>query len=165
MQHARPALCPISTTSTPLSCRLTHLTSYQLIEYVYLSAKFSPAGKIPGEPQERMEIRELAKDKVLTTLFLQAMKIYQGRDNRDPSSYFQASGIHGLPYEPFNGVKNPDFQWGSTNNAFGGYCHHRTQLFPSWHRPYLMMVEKVRTHASYLNLRLDLLHPPNAQLV
>jgi tyrosinase len=110
-----------------------------------------------------MEIRELAKDKLLTTLFLQALKIYQGRDHRDPSSYFQAAaGIHGLPYEPFNGVNNQDFEWNLFNGQkqlrFGGYCHHSTQLFPSWHRPYMMMVEKVCTYLHGLYL----LHPPHA---
>lgn len=29
---------------------------------------------------------------------------------------------------------------------WGGYCRHGSQLFPTWHRPYVMLIEQVRVH-------------------
>ena len=50
-------------------------------------------------------------------------------------SFFQVAGIHGLPYIPWDGVTgDPDAQW-------AGYCTHGSVLFPTWHRPYVMLYE------------------------
>ena len=46
-------------------------------------------------------------------------------------------GIHGRPYQPFDGV-NP-----TAGNAQNGYCTHVSILFPTWHRPYLALFEQV----------------------
>ncbi|KAF9005141.1 hypothetical protein BDQ17DRAFT_1353900 [Cyathus striatus] len=43
----------------------------------------------------------------------------------------QLGGIHGLPYIPWNGSVSQD----------GGYCVHGSVLFPTWHRPYMMLYE------------------------
>jgi len=61
------------------------------------------------------------------------------KDSQDNiQSYFQVAGIHGLPYIPWNGATgaafDPDTQW-------GGYCIHGSVLFPTWHRPYMMLFE------------------------
>jgi hypothetical protein len=31
-------------------------------------------------------------------------------------------------------------------SQWGGYCWHGSQLFPTWHRPYMMLIEQVRMH-------------------
>jgi hypothetical protein len=66
----------------------------------------------------------------------------QDDDQSDLISFFQISGIHGLPYVPWDGG---DSQPVSTN-GWEGYCTHGSVLFPTWHRPYMMLYE-VRTVA------------------
>ena len=46
-------------------------------------------------------------------------------------------GIHGRPYQPFDGVQ------ASPGNTQNGYCAHVSILFPTWHRPYLALYEQV----------------------
>jgi tyrosinase len=101
---------------------------------------------------ERKEIRVLAADKKLATLFLRSLSLYMMRDHTKSNSFFQAAAVHGLPYEAFDGVDPIEGGWqpgtvtgedGTQVSKFGGYCHHSTQLFPPWHRPYLMMAEQV----------------------
>lgn len=56
--------------------------------------------------------------------------------DRDPLSYFQTAGIHGLPY----------VEWGATgasaSGGGGGYCPHGELLFLPWHRPYVVRFEQ-----------------------
>ena len=59
----------------------------------------------------------------------------QKDDQEDVVSAFQIGGIHGLPYTPWDGVQ-PTPGW-----AWGGYCTHGSVLFPTWHRPYMMLYE------------------------
>jgi hypothetical protein len=51
---------------------------------------------------------------------------------RDPTSYYQISGIHGEPHVPWNGA---------TAQKSGSYCQHGSVLFPTWHRSYLLLFE------------------------
>jgi tyrosinase len=53
-------------------------------------------------------------------------------------------GIHGMPFklwdneQPlFANRKDPNVR----SNSWVGYCAHATYTFPSWHRPYLAMIE------------------------
>jgi tyrosinase len=48
------------------------------------------------------------------------------------NSFFKIAGYHG---EPFRGAGSDDAHW------WGGYCHHGTVLFPTWHRAYLIRLE------------------------
>jgi tyrosinase len=73
-------------------------------------------------------------------LFLRGFTNVQQKKFSDPTSFYQIAGIHGLPYEPYDGVlgtynENSEDQW-------GGYCHHGDILFPTWHRPYIMLLEQ-----------------------
>jgi tyrosinase len=54
-----------------------------------------------------------------------------GPDN--PNSFFVIGGYHG---EPFRGGG-----WGNSS-FWGGYCNHGNVLFPTWHRVYLLRLEK-----------------------
>ncbi len=53
-------------------------------------------------------------------------------------SFFGIGGIHGLPYVQWDGSGGtkpvPKSEW-------GGYCHHGSTLFPTWHRPYVGLFE------------------------
>jgi tyrosinase len=60
----------------------------------------------------------------------------------NPLSYYQLSGIHGLPHipwgEPASDEQDDDY----------GYCTHASGLFATWHRPYLALWEqRVVAHA------------------
>ncbi|KAI0821744.1 common central domain of tyrosinase-domain-containing protein [Trametes gibbosa] len=59
-------------------------------------------------------------------------------------SYFQIAGIHGAPYSAWDGAGNgPD-----PAQIFKGYCTHGSVLFPTWHRPYVALIEQaIQKHA------------------
>ena len=52
-------------------------------------------------------------------------------------------GIHGLPKGYWNGIEWPYKEEGKYWNDDSGYCAHSTATFPTWHRPYLAMMEVV----------------------
>lgn len=52
-------------------------------------------------------------------------------------SWYQIAGIHGRPYQAFDGVQP------TPGNQENGYCTHVSILFPTWHRPYLALYEQV----------------------
>ena len=68
------------------------------------------------------------------SLLIQAMTIFQQMDVEEKLSYFQIAGIHGQPLVPWDENTKP-----VTDGL--GYCTHDSILFPSWHRPYLLLVE------------------------
>ncbi|CAG8476361.1 1811_t:CDS:2 [Cetraspora pellucida] len=78
-------------------------------------------------------------------LFLQGFAAVQSRDASDPTSFYAVAGIHGLPFVPYDqlpGEKEPNTDWkASDENRWGGYCHHGDILFPTWHRPYVLLLE------------------------
>ena len=51
----------------------------------------------------------------------------------DLNSFFNLAGYHG---EPFVGAG------AYSNKYWGGYCNHGNVLFPTWHRVYVLMVER-----------------------
>ncbi|KAK6344406.1 hypothetical protein TWF696_008042 [Orbilia brochopaga] len=70
------------------------------------------------------------------SLFLWALKLFQEREPDEKLSYFQISGIHGSPYEPWD--EDTDAM-----TANEGYCTHDSLLFPCWHRPYIILFEQI----------------------
>ncbi|KAF4628239.1 hypothetical protein G7Y89_g9909 [Cudoniella acicularis] len=69
------------------------------------------------------------------SLYLLALKEFHEQDYKDELSYFGVSGIHGQPFGPWNET-TPAVTPGK------GYCTHNSILFPTWHRPYLMLFEQ-----------------------
>jgi tyrosinase len=59
-------------------------------------------------------------------------------------SFFGVGGIHGLPYQPWDGA-NGDPPFDPSSGQWGGYCEHGSVLFPTWHRPYVMLYEVFST--------------------
>ena len=108
----------------------------------------------PGTPLRR-EISEFASPSdPLTqkqwTLFVLALEKFQNMPVDQKLSYFQVAGIHGFPETPWDlasapkqDPKPPPGQvtlppgW----QPYGGYCHHNTIAFPTWHRPYMLLFE------------------------
>lgn len=56
-------------------------------------------------------------------------------DHKDQLSWFAIGGIHGSPKLPWDSVP------GGSDSTWGGYCTHASVLFPTWHRPYVLLFE------------------------
>lgn len=112
----------------------------------------------PGTPIRR-EINELfPSEDPLTrkqwTLFILGLEKFKKMPVDERESYFQVAGIHGYPQTSWDGApdppKDPDWNppkskpWGA--NPYGGYCHHNTIAFPTWHRPYMLLYEVGHPH-------------------
>lgn len=81
----------------------------------------------------RYEIDAWSQNKdnaIQVSLFVQALEAFQKLPVTDKLSYFQVAGIHGFPI----------VSWDS--EPAGDYCTHGSVLFPTWHRPYLMLYEQ-----------------------
>ncbi|KAJ3802926.1 tyrosinase [Lentinula aff. detonsa] len=87
----------------------------------------------------RLEINDFVKQEEQFSLYIQALQfIYSGKSQSDIDSFFQIGGIHGLPYIPWDGAgKEP-----VDTDAWEGYCTHGSVLFPTFHRPYVLLVEQ-----------------------
>ena len=102
---------------------------------------------------EKVEIRQPIevlmcnpKYKKQRDLFLQGFSKVQERDKDDPKSFYAVAGIHGLPFVPYDkfpSEKLPPTDWNKKESKYrwGGYCHHGDILFPTWHRPYVLLLE------------------------
>jgi len=89
----------------------------------------------------RREIRDLQRNfPDQFNLYVLGLQNFQGLDENQLTSYYQVSGIHGLPFKPWNGVGSST-DWASSS-GFGGYCTHSSILFLTWHRPYLALYEQ-----------------------
>ena len=66
----------------------------------------------------------------------------QERPQNELTSYFQIGGIHGLPYVAWDA--NRDNGEPVSDQGWRGYCTHGSVLFPTWHRPYMMLYEVSR---------------------
>ena len=66
-------------------------------------------------------------------LYIQALYYFMKQNQSDVLSYYQIAGIHGVPFQSWDGVDG--------TNTQSGYCTHGSILFPSWHRPYLALFE------------------------
>ncbi|KAF9732976.1 hypothetical protein PMIN03_009918 [Paraphaeosphaeria minitans] len=105
----------------------------------------------------RLEIRDLEKNHPdQWNVFLLGLQRFQAIDQDDKLSYFQIAGIHGRPFVPWDGVKGDDYYW----SRYSGYCTHDSNIFPTWHRPFLALFEEVL----YLNCREAVSALPNGEL-
>ncbi|KAI9897875.1 hypothetical protein N3K66_007731 [Trichothecium roseum] len=91
-----------------------------------------PDGSVP----QRLEIREMEKDAHRWDLFILSLSMFQYVSQSDPMSWYQVAGIHGVPFRTWNGVGPVD------GGDQAGYCTHNSVLFPTWHRPYLALIEQ-----------------------
>ncbi|KAF4773968.1 hypothetical protein HER10_EVM0007266 [Colletotrichum scovillei] len=109
-----------------------------------------------GEPPMRLELRDMANNhQEQWTLFLLGLERFQKVDEKEPLSYFQIAGIHGLPAQ-----KWPNADWNDVGSqfdkeklktVFGGYCTHTSILFLTWHRVYLALFEgELYKHVNYI---------------
>ncbi|KAI4259586.1 MAG: hypothetical protein LQ352_000654 [Teloschistes flavicans] len=89
---------------------------------------------INGQIPQRLEIRQLRKNNAQWNLYLLGLNQMQQMDQSDVRSYYQLSAIHGRPFTPWDGVPLVQEL---------GYCSHTSNLFATWHRPYVLAFEQV----------------------
>ncbi|PIL22741.1 hypothetical protein GSI_15434 [Ganoderma sinense ZZ0214-1] len=95
-------------------------------------------------PPKRLNIVDFIKDERMFSLYVQSLQAMYHAGEDDVCSYFQLASIHGMPYVPWNGHANK-----KPAGTFGGYCVHRTSLFPTWHRFHTLAFEQVlQSHAA-----------------
>ncbi|KAJ4153472.1 hypothetical protein LMH87_009957 [Akanthomyces muscarius] len=97
-------------------------------------------GKLPlasnGSTPTRPEIRDMRKDGYMWDLYILALSMFQSVSQDQSLSWYQVAGIHGVPFQPWNGVQP------APGSSQSGYCTHSSVLFPTWHRPYLALYEQ-----------------------
>ncbi|KAI5925049.1 tyrosinase [Camillea tinctor] len=97
-----------------------------------------PDGRVPV----RREFKEWSEsknptDRIQVILFILSLRRFQGVAPESRDSYFQIAGIHGMPYTSWD---EPSV---TTSEAHvKGYCVHANNLFPPWHRPYMLLFEQ-----------------------
>ncbi|KAH8656637.1 hypothetical protein BGZ60DRAFT_145468 [Tricladium varicosporioides] len=89
-----------------------------------------------GARPARRNIYDLYKDEKQFALYIQAMNTLMKTDEKTLTSWFSIAGIHGRPYTTWDGVD-------AKSGLGGGYCPHGNSLFPTWHRPYLALIEQI----------------------
>ncbi|KAF2875899.1 common central domain of tyrosinase-domain-containing protein [Massariosphaeria phaeospora] len=95
-------------------------------------------------PGKRLPLAVLQQNDFAFALYAQALLAWQkdGCETKDidaklGTSYFQVTGVHGVPYVPWQ--EDPEKLVVGTS----GYCTHRSVLFVPWHRPYLLLYEQI----------------------
>ncbi|KAF1977325.1 Di-copper centre-containing protein [Bimuria novae-zelandiae CBS 107.79] len=94
------------------------------------SSYFSVVGVQGTGVHPRQELRELEQDAETWNIFLQAFARFQAMDQSDKVSYFQVAA----PFGTWDGVDG---------DGMLGYCPHTSNVFLTWHRPYLALFEQV----------------------
>ncbi|OJD35302.1 di-copper centre-containing protein [Diplodia corticola] len=106
-------------------------------ELVERQSSFFALTGATGGVYPRLEVRDLANNPDQWNLFVLAMQRFQLKPQTNKLSYYQVAGIHGRPYVNWDGVGPYASQpW------WPGYCPHSSNLFGSWHRPYLSLWEQ-----------------------
>ncbi|KAF7359308.1 Di-copper centre-containing protein [Mycena sanguinolenta] len=104
-----------------------------------------------GGVQPRLEIRDLHKNKEQFTLFVLAFNdVKRANYETAAARYVEIAGIHGLPYSRWPGdPKGQSTGDPGEDGQWGGYCHHASVLFPTWHRPYVLALEQTISEAAH----------------
>ncbi|KAJ7480969.1 common central domain of tyrosinase-domain-containing protein, partial [Mycena latifolia] len=112
-------------------------------KYIITGAKGEIAPQGAAAPN-RIEIHDFVKIEDQFSLYIQALQHIYGQKQPDVDSFFSIAGIHGLPYQTWDksGQKPVDPE------ASEGYCTHGNVLFPTWHRPYMLLFEQALQRAA-----------------
>ncbi|KUJ18454.1 Di-copper centre-containing protein [Mollisia scopiformis] len=114
----------------------TSLLKRQTFKYYAVTGIQTGSGPNDSTPL-RLEIRDLEKDPITWTLYILGLDMLQYTPQTEMLSWYQIAAIHGRPFVSFDNVPP---KAGNENN---GYCSHVSILFPTWHRPYLVLYEQV----------------------
>ena len=103
-----------------------------------------------GGTSPRREINAFANGyPVQFSLFIRALRVFQGMDFRDLLSYFQVAAIHGLPAVSWDSDPTPRLvtetypgNYAQNDVTPDFYCPHQSLIFPTWHRAYMLLFEQ-----------------------
>lgn len=102
------------------------------------TAPFAVTGVTGGGVQPRLEIRQLMNDTDQFNIYVLAQQLMQETDQSDFLSFYSIAGIHGRrEVLAWDGVE------GNDNSPNVGYCTHVSNIFLTWHRPYLALYEQL----------------------
>ncbi|KAF2735384.1 Di-copper centre-containing protein [Polyplosphaeria fusca] len=145
LSRAFKLLSLIQLLSTLVACTPLVLTEDGAFEYnasplqPRQSGFFSVLGT-PGDGttsvQPRLEIRQLQQNADQWNIYLLGLRKFQNMTQSDRSSWYQVAGIHGRPYIAWDSVQ-------AASGGSGGYCTHGSNIFPTWHRPYIALFEQI----------------------
>lgn len=97
-----------------------------------------------GPSLPRLEIDDMIATQPDTfNLFCLAMIDLKNTSTSDWMGFYQLAGIHGVPTAAWDNVA-PTFKKSQIDRRSGkqGYCPHGDEKFPTWHRPYIAMLEQ-----------------------
>ncbi|KAA8897513.1 hypothetical protein FN846DRAFT_783234 [Sphaerosporella brunnea] len=93
-------------------------------------------GAVDGGVQLRQPVQRLQADADAWNMYILGLTRMMQVAEANDLSYYQISGIHGLPHipwqEPASDSQDTDY----------GYCTHASGLFGTWHRPYVALFEQ-----------------------
>ncbi|KAI0877194.1 tyrosinase [Hypoxylon argillaceum] len=112
--------------------------SYKYYPITGIKDGWGPNGQVPTRRDfDEWSTSKDPTDKTQFILYLLALKSLQAVDPANRDSYFQIAGIHGYPYIPWDEPSVTQTEIGRK-----GYCVHANNLFPPWHRPYMLLYEQ-----------------------
>ena len=107
----------------------------------------------------RLEINDFVKHEKFFSLYIQALRMFfwsmkyptcltcfpehlynRSQTDKGYLSFYQIAGIHG----------DPIIAWNETPKTTL-FCEHGTDIFPTWHRPYMALLEVSCTSKLYMN--------------
>jgi tyrosinase len=103
------------------------------------NSPFIITGATGGSPN-RLEINDFVNNVKFFSLYVQALQVMFANDQSIVQSFFSVGGIHGLPFQPWDDSTG---SFDPNSGQWGGYCTHGSVLFPTWHRPYVMLYEQI----------------------
>lgn len=102
------------------------------------------APAVPVFPRfEINDVMALPKFAEQRDLLVLSLREAMDMNPNDPFSFYQIAGIHGMPALPWNNITNKTTPYNNATaaNRWMGYCEHGSNLFPAWHRPYVLLLE------------------------
>ncbi|KAJ5267299.1 hypothetical protein N7478_010107 [Penicillium angulare] len=99
-----------------------------------------PQGTLPARQElSRWSTSSDPEERRQVSLFIRALDELQRRNPiENQFSYFRLAGIHGAPGQGWDQAPDPQEEFKGTK----GYCYHNSYLFPTWHRPYMVLYEQ-----------------------
>ncbi|KAG8628704.1 hypothetical protein KVT40_002569 [Elsinoe batatas] len=96
--------------------------------------------------QNRRELRDMQRNNPdQFNVYILGLRRMMAVPQNNVLSYYQIAGIHGRPYIPYDGELPDANAQGQrpTEGYGGGYCTHVSNIFLTWHRPYLALYEQI----------------------
>ena len=118
---------------------------------IFLSSIALFAGAILGSAVfPRRNVNDIMNNPVYVRqrdLLTLSLKAILEMNASDPLSFHMIASIHGAGAHPYRGAENNTSPFNNSTAAkngdrWMGYCEHNDVLFPTWHRPYVLLLEK-----------------------